>query len=71
MTNKQIMLFLNKCEFIMIKLEKLGDLADIVSIMSLTNHSKHIVVNDECTNRWICMVIPVLEVNSLKYIRRP
>ena len=33
MTNKQIMLFLNKCEFTMIKLEKLGDLADIVLMM--------------------------------------
>ena len=51
MTNKQIMLFLNKCEFTTIKFEKLGDLADIVLIMSLTNHSKHIIANDECTNR--------------------
>ena len=70
MTNKQIMLFLNKCEFTTIKLEKLGDLADIVLMMSLTNHSNHIIANDECTNRWMCMVIPVLDANSSKYIRR-
>ena len=60
MTNKQIMLFLNKCELTTIKLDKLGDLADIVLMMSLTNHSNHIIANDECTKRWMCMVIPCL-----------
>ena len=37
--------------------------------MSLTNII-HIIAYDVCTNRWICMVIPMLDVNSSKYIRR-